>query len=217
MLILVPTALEWRGLFPELEPPSSAGDVVRWRVASSLGEPVDAARCGFGLAASGARAAALMAGRADRAALAGIAGTLVPDELPVGAIVAATAAEVEGIGFGDGMEVVHPIDMPALASEWSAQRPATPWVPPVAARRGPVLSAAASSGNVAQAAARRRRHPSCVAEDMESEAVLQAAAALGRDVAILRAISNVAGERQGWRTGEALAKLREALDAWLAA
>ncbi len=184
---------------------------------SRLGEAVDVATCGMGLAAAGARAAALMASRVDDACLVGLAGTLWPDRLPSG-VVLASAVEVEGIGFGTELAFEHPSRSRGPAAEaWVAQASARPWMPELAVARHPILSVASASGDEAHARLRRERHPACAIEEMEGEAVMQAATALGRRVAILRGISNVAGDRDHarWRVAEAGKALRETLDAWL--
>jgi futalosine hydrolase len=105
-----------------------------------------------------------------------------------------------------------------LASE-QAEHPAAPEVPPAlramrGAVVGPLLSVAAASASRAQACSRARRFPGCLAEDMEAHAVLLAASATGKSLVVLRAASNVAGDRDhaGWRIEAALATLRAALE-----
>ena len=219
MLILMPTALELRGAFPEIAL-GAAGEPVPWLRRTSFGEPAWVARCGFGLSASGARAAAHWSRLPGDACLAGLGGSLDASRAPVGSLALASSVEVEGIGFGDEGAFVHPARCGgALQAEWESSAAATPWTPPLdaAIRRVPFLSVASSSGSAAHAALRRERHPGCVVEEMEADAVLHAAAALGRRLAVLRATCNLAGDRDParWRVPEALASLREALDAWL--
>ena len=217
MLILVPTSLELRGVFPEIAAQAQAG-AAPWLPQTSLGEPAWVARCGFGLAASGARAAALWSRVPGDACLTGLAGTYDAERVPQGSVVLADAVEVEGIGFGAEASFTHPAASGgALESEWETQRSMAPWTPPMPARRVAMLSVASASGDAAHAAQRRTRHPACDVEEMEGEAVLQAARALGRRLAILRCVSNVAGDRDQarWRMADALSALRAALDSWL--
>jgi futalosine hydrolase len=219
MLILVPTALELRGVFPEIASGAAQAPAL-WLRRTSFGDPAWVARCGLGLSAAGARAAALWSRLPGDACLAGLAGTLDPDRAPVGSLVLASSVEVEGIGFGEEAAFVHPSRCGgALQAEWEASPAATPWTPPLDAtiRRAPLLSVASSSGSAAHAALRRERHPGCLVEEMEADAVLHAAAALSRRLVVLRAACNVAGDREPtrWRVPQALASLRETLDAWL--
>lgn len=217
MLILVPTSLESRLLFPELAPDAKCAPV-SWLPRTSLGEPAWVGTCGFGLAAAGARAGIAWSRTPGAACLVGLAGSLDEARAPVGSLVVASSVEVEGIGFGSEETFVHPRDAGgAMADEWMRQAPATPWVPPLGALAAPILSVASSSGSPEDAARRLARHPGCVAEEMEAEAVLHAASALGRRLVILRGISNVAGCRdaRAWRSAEALDAVRQALQSWL--
>lgn len=217
MLILVPTGLEFGMAFPEIALPA-VGQAALLASRTSFGEPAWVAPCGFGLSAAGARAAAAWSRVPGPACLVGLAGTLDASRCPVGSLVLATAVEVEGIGFGTEEAFLHPAATSGpLAREWERQIPPSPWTPPLPVLRAPLLSVASASGDASHARLRRERHPGCVAEEMEGESVLQAAAALGRPLAILRGISNEAGDRDPsrWRSRAAMEALREALDAWL--
>ncbi|MEZ6194116.1 MAG: futalosine hydrolase [Planctomycetota bacterium] len=165
---------------------------------------------GVGLAAAGARAAAAIARhRPRRVVLAGIAGSFDLARAPLGAVIRGLSAAVDGIGAGEGpghvpLEAMGFEPLPGLGRHPFCSPGAAP-----GARRGPILSVTAAS-DAGLAAARRRRHPTALAEDMESWAVALAAREAGLPLLVLRAISNAVGDRDvaGWRVGEALARLR---------
>lgn len=220
MLLLVPTRLEIGLLFPELTPPVGLG-TTRWSAAPGRA-PVHVATCGFGLAAAAAGACAHLARAPETspaepsACLVGIAGTLQPEVARPGMVVLATQVEVEGCGLPAG--AVAP---GALAHDLRSQ--ATP--PPVAPEAfGPdvlrcgALSVGVPSSDVQEAAGRARRHPECAIEEMEAHGVLHAARVTGRSVAVLRGVSNFAGDRrhEAWVTRDAATAVRRALEAWLA-
>lgn len=212
-LLLVPTRLEAAGLFPGLAPPPDAEGVE----VEIEGRRMRLVLGGFGLAAAGARAAAAIA-RHDpvRIVLAGIAGSFDPQGAPEGALVVASALGVDGIGAGEGPDFLAAAAMGF--GELPGRAPGSPVLSSPAlpgARRGMILSVAAASGGPAMAARRRAAHPDALAEDMESWAVGLAAEDAGRPLVVLRAISNLAGDRDParWRVAEALARLREGLAA----
>ena len=164
---------------------------------------------GVGLAAAGAAAGGWFERLRPRAALlAGIAGTLDPRRLPVGALLAATRVACDGIGAGEGARFVS-FERRTLAL-------AAPRLD--GAVRGQLLSVAAAAGSRAMAAARRRRHPRALAEEMEGHAVARAARLARVELTILRGVSNVAGERdlRRWRIAEAMAACRPAVARWIA-
>ena len=152
--------------------------------------------CGFGLAEAGPGAAHAFALHAEAAArgavLVGAAGTYDPDRHPVGSALVAGSVRCSGIGAGGrtpgelgfGAADVLPLDV-----------------------EGPeILSVAAASGDAQAAAARAAGHPAAAAEEMEGYAVALAARRFGVPFAIVRGISNVAGDRDlaRWRLREAL-------------
>ena len=208
-----------RRLFPELgEPPGRLG-VVSWRPARGGFEAVDVACCGFGLAAAGAGAAALLATRSDSACLVGLAGTFDGALLPPGSAVVADRVGIAGLGLPR-----EPRSMGGIASELSGdpslQPPPDPWLPPGMdrlARMGGMLSVAIPSVDRDEAALRATANRGCLAEEMEAHAVLHAAGLLGRRLVVVRGISNVAGDRDtsAWRLDEAFAAIRTVLDKWL--
>jgi futalosine hydrolase len=226
VLIIVPTRLEMRRLFPECGQPAVHPTIVSLRAENAFGEAVDVACCGMGLAASGAGVAALLATRQDSACLAGLAGTLDPDAAPIGSVIVAGSVEVEGIGLpGDpssrGGKVEGELDA-ELRDDPARLGPPAPWLPAGIARLarvGGLLSVAIPSVDRGEAACRRAAHPGCIAEEMEAHAALHAAGFLGRRLVVVRGISNIAGERDkaGWHVDAALAAVRDVLDTWLAA
>ncbi len=212
-LVLVPTALE------------------RSRLDDQGGLGAGAALvhlCGFGPIAAAARTAGLIERlRPARVLLVGIAGTFDAERMPVGTARAFHAVAVEGIGAGEGRDLVGPAalgfpqwpgaesgrkdaihDRIALAHEdtWRAISGENP-----GARDALLLSTCAASASSEQARVRRARHPEALAEDMEGFAVAFACALAGVPVTIVRGASNLVGDRDPahWRIPAALAAARE--------
>jgi len=153
--------------------------------------------CGFGPVAAAARTAALLAEhRPERVLLLGIAGTYDTTAAPIG-----SAFDVDRVAM-DGFEGAGFEPWPGVGGTIDV-RASTP------ARA--LVTVLAPSSSPAVAAERRRRHPGAVAEDMEGYGVALACAIAGVPLAIVRGISNAAGERdtRGWRIREALAAARE--------
>ncbi len=177
-LILVPTDRERALVFAE-------------------GAPAPVAVCGFGLAEAGAGAAHAFAvhtaAAARGAVLVGAAGTYDADRHPVGSALVAGSVRCDGIGAGGRT----PAELGFGAAD----------VLPLALEGPEILSVAAASADAGAAAARAAGHPAAAAEEMEGYAVALAARRFGVPLAIVRGISNVAGDRDvaRWRLREALA------------
>jgi len=226
LLILVPTPREALLLFGR--------DALRLgapRLATVSGASVRIALCGFGLAAAGATAGRFLAQLApDAVALAGVAGTLDPQALPIGALLEGDAVGCDGIGAGEAerfIELAEP-QLPGTLAGGAEQRPlalaatadhAQRAGKPALARavRGEILSVAACAATFSMAQARLERHPRALAEEMEGYAVALAALVAKTPLVILRGISNPAGDRdpRGWKVEEALAPVRAALAEWV--
>jgi futalosine hydrolase len=200
-LVLVPTEPERRLLVPAL--------------AAGLGSSIRMELCGFGPVAAAARTAALIAAHAPvRVLLVGIAGRL-DARLDVGAAYRFDRVACHGVGVGSGDAFV-PAD--ALGwSQWPGDPPAAsaavgdvidlPGVGGGVPARGLLLTACAASATAADVAARTGLFPAAVAEDMEGFGVALACRLAGVPLAIIRGISNTAGDRDHarWRVPEALA------------
>ena len=175
--------------------------------------------CGFGPVAAAARSATLLERlRPRRVLLVGIAGSYDPAAHPVGTALVFASVAIEGIGTGEGEDLVAP---PALGfPQWPAgagdgarddvialARPATT----APGEGGLLLTTCAASDGPRQAARRRQRHPAALAEDMEGFGVALACALAGVPLAIVRGVSNAVGERDParWRIPAALAAARE--------
>lgn len=218
MLILVPSRLERERLLPEAGAGPAPGP---WPGrGAGEGAAVIVASCGVGVARAGARTAGLLAElRPERVVLAGLAGTYDAEALPAGALLTASLLELHGVGVGEGPghlsleEAGGALAEEAPASEGPVEL-LWPLVPGGASVGG-LLTACAASANPDEAERRSERHPSCVAEDMESWAVAAAAREAGVPLTVLRAVSNEAGERDHarWALDEAFAALRRALEA----
>ncbi len=216
MLILVPTEAEARLLWPDAPCPSDERPI-----ATRLGpHEIEAALVGFGPAAAGALAALALARSAARpVVLVGAAGTYRPDVLPVGAALLARRVLFADLGRGEGADFV-PADRlgfdqapPGAGVPRVSGALETELLPGAGVGAGLVLTVARASGTPDAARARADAHAGALAEDMESFAVALAAARLGIRVAVLRGISNRAGEAGPGRLdlGEALRAVRDAL------
>lgn len=207
-LVLVPTEAECRRLRPA--------------IAAALGSDDGLDLCGFGPVAAAARTAALLAAhRPARVLLAGIAGR-IDERLPLGGACRFAAVACHGIGAGAGTEFV-----PAGSLGWPQWAGDAVGSPAIGDRipcgwsggDGPLLlSACAASGSPAEVDARRRLFPAAAAEDMEGFAVAFACRLAGVPCAIIRGLSNEAGDRDHsrWVTADALAAAAAAATALLA-
>lgn len=202
-LLLVPTDLERRRLAPALAASLAAGDRLEL--------------CGFGVVAAAARTAGLLARHApDRVLLVGIAGRL-DDALAVGSAYWFDRVACHGVGVGTGAAF-----MPAAALGWP-QWPGDPAAPAdavgdvidlppprgvdaAAPAGGLLLTACAASAAGDDVASRRNIFPAATAEDMEGFGVALACRLHGVPLAIVRGISNDAGDRDQsrWRVTLAL-------------
>ncbi|HWH66202.1 MAG TPA: hypothetical protein VNS99_08880, partial [Gaiellales bacterium] len=89
---------------------------------------------------------------------------------------------------------------------------------PLDGQDGLALSVARASESLDQARSRRTAEPRAVLEEMEGYSVALAAMAAEIPCTMLRAVSNMAGDRDaaGWALDPALNALRERLDSMLA-
>jgi futalosine hydrolase len=182
--------------------------------------PVHSAVIAFGLVDSGiATMRVLEDRRPTMCVLVGIAGTLDPKRLPVGSVVESTGFHCFGIGAGCEPDLETPEEM-GLPPECSgifrpsSYEPSTSFVEGVRLPRCEFLSVAAASGHRGQARMRSARFPEALVEEMEGFSVARAARILGVPFTSVRAISNVAGDRdkENWKVDAAFDALREALD-----
>lgn len=214
-LLLVPTPFEARALFPQLE----IDGTLEGRDVDLGSRSMRLVIGGFGLPAAGVRAAASIAHHVPkRVVLAGLAGSFDFDALPQDALVTATELHLDGIGAGEGSDHIPARDLPfpPLPGAPSGALLLSPPLPPIpGVASGPLLSVAAAAGDRTTAERRRRAYPGVLAEDMESWAVALAAREAGVELVVLRAVSNLVGERDParWRVAEATDRLREGLAA----
>jgi futalosine hydrolase len=173
--------------------------------------------CGFGPVAAAARTAQLVERlRPARVLLIGIAGTYAPERAAVGSALEFGAVAIEGIGAGEGERAIGPAGLgfpqwPARAATGTPAIEERLSLRSTAGARELLLTTCAASGSQAHARERRRRFPDAAAEDMEGFGVALACALSGTPLAIVRGISNVAGERDParWRIPAALRAARE--------
>ena len=208
-LVLVPTEAECRRLRPA--------------IAAALGADDWVELCGFGPVAAAARTAALLTRHQPaRVLLAGIAGR-IDERLPLGEACLFARVGCHGVGAGEGAAFVPAgaLGWPHWPGDAAGGTPAIGDVLPCGWVEGDgplLLSACAASGSPADVAARRRLFPAAAAEDMEGFAVAFACRLAGVPCAIIRGLSNEAGDRDHarWVTADALAAAAAAATALLA-
>ncbi len=176
--------------------------------------------CGFGPLSAAARSAALLE-RLDprRVLLIGLAGAYEVSRHPIGSALVFSRVGIEGLGVGSGESLTTPAALgfalvPSSAQFGSGQGEEIALARPAGWRQEAeslLLTTCAASADTLQAAERRRRHPAAVAEDMEGFGVALACALRGVPLAIVRGVSNAAGDRDPARWRVPLA-LRAALE-----
>ncbi len=179
--------------------------------------------CGFGPVAAAARTAELVALlRPRRVVLCGIAGSYDLERCPIAHAFAFGAVAIEGVGVGEGADLIRP---PALGfPQWPGS--GAECRPPDAVLENPIydrieldgppgaepllLTTCAASATPAQAQRRLAHFPTAVAEDMEGFAVATACRLAGVPLWIVRGISNAVGDRDPahWHIPAALAAAR---------
>jgi futalosine hydrolase len=213
MLLLFPTRREV-SLLPD--PPAESEVLAgrgHWR-----GLPVSLIGFGPVDAASGAAVAFLRNPDHHRALLAGLAGTYDEARFPVGSVAEIESFQLCGVGVGVDAEIALPEEigtpsdlgglLPAASKEFSGFR-----LPDEALAAGAALTVCAASATREHAERRKRRFPEATIEEMEGFAVLRAARLAGRQVAALRAVSNIAGDRDTakWESRAAMDRLAEVI------
>jgi futalosine hydrolase len=176
-----------------------------------------AALAGFGPLAAAARTAGLLSElRPRRVLLVGIAGAYDAERHPVGSALGFARVALDGVGAGAGRAFLGPAALGFPQWPGSPRTTRAPVVDELALAHAPdrddglLLTTCAASGSPAEAAERRERFPDAVAEDMEGFAVALACALARVPAAVVRGISNRAGERDAatWRVPAALAAAR---------
>lgn len=207
-LILIPTPLELRFVTEAL--------TSERKIEIANLQSAEIALCGFGLAAAGARAGALLERfRPQRVILLGIAGTL-SSELIVGEAYSFGRVVCHGIGVGGGADYQSSGEMgwkhwAHAPSQSTSERDA---IEPIGDLLDladtnsalTLLSCAAASGDKGEANAKREQIPQAAAEDMEGFSVAVACTLSKTPLSIVRGISNVAGHREHskWKIAEAM-------------
>lgn len=201
-LILVPTPMELRQL-------DQLGGFQE-----ALGRP---ALCGFGPVSAAARTAQLLAQlRPRRVLLLGLAGSLDRERAPLQSATGFARVRLDGVGVGTGASFQPPsrLGFP----QWDGAEPIDETLTLSPGGQGELLTVCAASASPSEASARRERYPEAVAEDMEGFGVALACRLLGVPLAVVRGISNAAGEREreAWCVRAALAAARVLALEWLA-
>jgi futalosine hydrolase len=164
---------------------------------------------GFGPVAAAARAAEVLARLAPRRVLLiGIAGTFDERRLPIGEAARFDRVSIDGIGAGSGSARLGPREVGI--PQWSIAEGAA-WDElalggsPVGGS-GRLLTVCSASATAEEARERALRFGAPLAEDMEGFGVALACAMQATPLAIVRGISNCAGERdaRAWKIDAAL-------------
>ncbi len=171
------------------------------------------ARSGFGPLAAAARTAELIARLAPRRVLLlGIAGTMDETRLPIGEASRFGRVWLDGVGAGSGptragARAVGIPQWPATGMGWpDALWEELVFEDPLHARSERLLTVCSASGTPLEARERAERFGGALAEDMEGFGVALACAMQATPLAIVRGISNRAGERdaRAWKIDAAL-------------
>jgi len=168
--------------------------------------------CGFGAVAAAARTSTLLAEHEpDRVILVGIAGTYDAATLPVASAALFLRVTMHGIGIGTGPDFVPAGRLgfhhwPGQGEDEGAIGDEIDLVAPEPATAGALLTCSSASATRDDARQRVEHCPDAAAEDMEGFAVALACRLANVPVAIVRGISNEAGDRRidRWRVPQAL-------------
>ena len=161
---------------------------------------------GFGPIAAAACTASILARvRPARVLLIGIAGTYDAAALAIGSAIQSSRVEIDGLetaGFSQAPGIGTGIDLVRVTRGQSVGGTAPPAL---------LVTVFSSSPGAREVEERRERHPGAVAEDMEGFGVALACALEHVPLAIVRGISNAAGDRETkrWRIRDALAAARD--------
>jgi futalosine hydrolase len=181
-------------------------------------EGVDVLMCGVGmLKAALSTAERLRQGDVERCLLVGLGGSRDYRRMPLGTLAVGTAVRDQAFGVGHGRAFLGLDEMSLPPGDFSPpllelEDPGVPGAVPCV-----IASVAAASATVSQATTWRRRHPDALVEEMEGYGVALACRKAGVPLSILRAISNVAGDRDkaNWQLTASFRVLDTALVAFL--
>ena len=204
-LILIPTHFEYLKL--------------KGQVKAFDRSDVQVSICGFGPVAAAARAGMLISKHEPSHVWnLGIAGSL-SDQACVGEAFTFASVAMHGIGAGEGEDHISAVEMDwhfwAGDTEDKLDQDETigSQLPLVGAANGEcgLLSVCAASASADQAKRRKEKHPSVIAEDMESFGIALACKLASVPLTVIRGISNVAGDRdmESWEVDKALAAVAE--------
>ncbi len=190
-LVLVPTEFEMTELAKHVD----------WSDLATV------AVCGFGPVEAASVTATLISRlRPQRVLLLGIAGTYDVDRMAVGSRACFGEVAIDGIGAGSGDEFI-----PGKAMGFTQETSCALHVPARKRNIDLLLTCCAASANAGEVKDRLARFPNATAEDMEGFGVARACQLTDVPLAIVRGISNAAGnrDRTTWRAVDALAAAGE--------
>jgi futalosine hydrolase len=179
---------------------------------------VDVLTCGVGQLNAALRTAErLRQGDVTRGLLIGLGGSRDHRRMPLGTLAVGTSVRDQAFGVGHGRAFLglDELSLPPADGAPTVLELEDPGVP--GAVPCVIASVAAASATVSQATTWRRRHPDALVEEMEGYGVALACRRAGVPVSILRAISNVAGDRDkaNWQLTASFRALDAALVAFL--
>ncbi len=213
-LVFVPTRQEAEGLLGHSmvgheESVTIAGRETHWVL------------CGLGVASAAALCSTWMQRvHPPRAALVGLAGSYDLGRAPLGSVIRPTQVLCAGIGVGEDREF-QPLPFPLIPEGLVGPHDQgdTLVIHGNATGETPtsLLSVTSAASSPSHAARRQERCPEAIAEAMEDYGAALAAAIQGIPLAIIRGISNRAGDRdhRQWQTHPALRACRKELERWL--
>jgi len=172
-----------------------------------LSDLATVAVCGFGPVEAASVTATLISRlRPQRVLLLGIAGTYDVGRMAVGSTACFREVAIDGIGAGSGDEFV-----PGKAMGFTRETSCALHVPARKRNINLLLTCCAASANAGEVKNRTARFPEAAAEDMEGFGVARACQLASVPFAIVRGISNLAGDRErtNWRVTDALAAVGE--------
>jgi len=183
------------------------------RLSGAVGKQWQTGVCGFGPVQAGVRAVELLHRnpKPQLCILAGIAGTFQAQTHPIGSTWAASQLHLHGVGASDGDQYIPADEMglpPEMIGPTSISVEQTLELPECA-----MLTTCTASGSTEEAQRRLAMYPDMALEEMEGYAIALAARQADVPFACIRAVSNIAGDRDkaNWQIDAALDALAQTL------
>ncbi len=212
-LLLTPTTLEAQGIFGKSPAPRELLSLDDFPGSPTLGV------CGFGLPMAAALTAHFLQQEPDgHVILLGIAGSYDATQAKIASVYTASWVDIYGLGAGSGRlhQCSDELGFPLQSSLGLAARK-LPLQPSRNLKQVGIISVTAASANSEEAEQNRSLAEDALLEDMETYGVALSCHLANRQLTVLRAVSNVAGQRdtKSWKFKEAFLNLRHELSALL--